>query len=80
MASDDDDNQSSGSKASDWIGAVKGGLGGLTKLGILPTMAGGSFKKGGKVKHTEFAKVHKGERVLTKKQAKSYGKAHGLKK
>ena len=26
------------------------------------------FKKGGKVKHTGLAKVHKGEQVLTKKQ------------
>jgi len=30
-----------------------------------------SYKKGGKVKKTGFAKVHKGEVVLTKKQAKS---------
>lgn len=31
-----------------------------------------SFKKGGKVKKTGMAKVHKGERVLTKKQQKKY--------
>lgn len=30
------------------------------------------FKKGGMVKRTGLAKVHKGERVLTKKQAKKY--------
>jgi len=30
----------------------------------------GSFKKGGKVKKTGSYKLHKGERVLTKKQAK----------
>ena len=29
----------------------------------------GSFKRGGKVKKTGFAKVHKGEKVLTKKEA-----------
>jgi hypothetical protein len=32
------------------------------------------FKHGGKVKRTGKAKVHKGERVLTKKQAKRYEK------
>jgi hypothetical protein len=36
-----------------------------------PGYAGG-FKRGGKVKKTGIAKVHKGERVLTKKQAKKY--------
>jgi len=30
----------------------------------------GGYKRGGRVKKTGFAKVHKGERVLTKKQAK----------
>lgn len=33
-----------------------------------------SFKRGGKVRKTGIAKVHKGERVLTKKQAKKYRK------
>ena len=32
----------------------------------------GSYKKGGKVKKTGMAKVHKGERVLTKKQTKKF--------
>lgn len=32
----------------------------------------GSFKYGGKVKKTGKARVHKGERVLTKKQARKY--------
>lgn len=32
----------------------------------------GSYKRGGKVKRTGLAKVHKGERVLTKKQQKRY--------
>ena len=30
------------------------------------------FKKGGKVKKTGFAKVHKGERVLTKAQQRKH--------
>lgn len=33
-----------------------------------------TFKRGGKVQKSGFAKVHKGERVLTKKQQKSYSK------
>ena len=33
-----------------------------------------SFKKGGPVKKTGLAKVHRGERVLTKSQAKKYRK------
>jgi hypothetical protein len=36
-----------------------------------------SFKKGGMVKKTGMAKVHKGERVLTKKQNKRYSKMRG---
>jgi len=32
------------------------------------------FKRGGKVKHTGRAKVHRGERVLTKSQSRRYGK------
>ncbi len=35
------------------------------------------FHKGGVVPKTGMAKVHKGERVLTKKQAKSYRKGRG---
>jgi hypothetical protein len=38
------------------------------------TMGLSSFKRGGKVKRTGLAKVHKGERVLTKKQAKKRDK------
>ena len=34
-----------------------------------------SFKKGGKVRKTGLAKVHKGERVLTKGQARTYKKS-----
>lgn len=32
------------------------------------------YKRGGKVKRTGMARVHRGERVLTKKQAKKYEK------
>ena len=32
----------------------------------------GSFKRGGVVKKTGLARVHKGERVLTKKQRRKY--------
>jgi hypothetical protein len=32
------------------------------------------FKRGGKVKRTGLAKVHRGERVLTKRQSKRYTK------
>ncbi len=31
-----------------------------------------TYKKGGRVKKTGYAKVHKGERVLTKRQAKRF--------
>lgn len=34
----------------------------------------GSFKRGGKVRKTGIAKVHKGEYVLTAKQAKRRGR------
>ena len=37
-------------------------------------MTVGSYKKGGKVKKTGLAMVHKGERVLTKKQTKKFDK------
>jgi hypothetical protein len=36
-----------------------------------------SFKRGGKVKRTGLAKVHKGEEVLTPKQQKQRPKRHG---
>jgi hypothetical protein len=39
-----------------------------------------SFKKGGKVKRSGVAKVHKGERVLTTKQTKAFDKKGGLSK
>jgi hypothetical protein len=46
----------------------------FTKLASPP-----SFKKGGKVKRTGMAKVHQGEVVLTKSQAKKYS-AKGTRK
>jgi hypothetical protein len=39
-----------------------------------------SYKKGGKVKKSGQAKVHKGERVLTTKQTKAFDKKGGLSK
>ena len=48
-----------------------------TSKGIVVTQKDGTIKKyarGGMVKKTGLAKVHKGERVLTKRQAKSYRK------
>jgi hypothetical protein len=47
---------------------------GIPPIGIQPIgpePIRGSFKKGGKVKKTGNYKLHKGERVLTEKQAKS---------
>lgn len=35
------------------------------------------FKRGGKVRKTGLARVHKGERVLTKRQSKQYRKRGG---
>jgi len=36
-----------------------------------------SYKRGGKVRKTGLARVHRGERVLTKKQAKRYRRGRG---
>lgn len=38
-----------------------------------------SYKRGGKVKRTGMAKVHKGERVLTTKQSRKYAGKRGRK-
>jgi hypothetical protein len=49
---------------------------------VQPPMPGavpGAFKRGGRVKKTGMAKVHKGEKVLTAKQAKSMPAAKGKK-
>lgn len=40
----------------------------------------GSYKRGGKIKKTGMAKVHKGERVLTKKQQVKLGMKSRMKK
>jgi len=42
--------------------------------------AAGNYKRGGKVKRTGLAKVHKGERVLTRAQAKRYKRRGGSKR
>jgi hypothetical protein len=39
-----------------------------------------SYKKGGAVKRTGIARVHRGELVLTKAQAKKYGRKSARKK
>jgi hypothetical protein len=47
---------------------------------VNPEAKPNSFKKGGKVKRSGVAKVHKGERVLTTKQTKAFDKKGGLSK
>ena len=49
-------------------------------LGELYPSAMPQFKKGGKVKRTGVAYVHKNERVLTAKEAKKYAKNKGTRK
>lgn len=46
----------------------------------LPKITNDSYKKGGKVKQTGMALVHKGERVLTKKQAAKPAVKRAIKK
>ena len=50
----------------------KDDAGPVEKSEMVPIKA--SYRKGGKVKHTGPAKLHKGERVLTAKQARKYEK------
>jgi hypothetical protein len=40
---------------------------------------GDTYKHGGKVRRTGKARVHKGERVLTRKQARKYDRKRGRK-
>ena len=54
--------------SSDSVGS--GGMGSPGPDEHGPTI--GSFKRGGKVKKTGLIKAHKGERVLTKKQASKH--------
>lgn len=60
------------------IGSQIGGAVGSKIAGSVPIV--GSFKKGGKVKKTGLAKVHKGERVLSISQNKEYEKMKKNKK
>lgn len=65
-------------RALSWIDTVKSGAQALVgkKAGrainnrVLGAITGQSFAKGGLVKKTGLAKVHKGERVLTAAQAR----------
>lgn len=47
---------------------------------ITDSMDTDSYRRGGKVKRTGLAKVHKGERVLTRAQAKRYKRRGGSKR
>lgn len=79
-----DDSTSTGNKIAEAFkrigGKIKGSMqhhgsqpgGGDATKATMERTSGDEFKKGGKVKRTGLAKVHKGERVLTKKQAKKY--------
>jgi hypothetical protein len=54
------------------LSSLSGGDSSSTASSGDATITAGSYKRGGKVKKTGRAKVHKGERVLTKKQAAKY--------
>jgi hypothetical protein len=66
-------------KAGRWIDAIKSGAqtlvgkkaGRAINAGVVNALTGDSYAKGGKVRKTGLAKVHKGEVVLTASQAKS---------
>jgi hypothetical protein len=77
-----------GSSGNQKSSLVKRFIGKLTrgkapKVGNLPTSTRqvpdfvGSYKRGGKIRKTGMAKVHRGERVLSKRQAKRYARAKG---
>lgn len=53
---------------------MKSGEGKKSRQHVKGSLLSGSFKRGGKVKRTGMAKVHKGERVLTAKQAAKHRK------
>ena len=60
-----------------------GGSSGSSAAAGAASESAGSFKRGGKVRKTGLAKVHKGERVLTAKQdnkRKSKGRRKGRSK
>jgi hypothetical protein len=50
------------------------------KVNPTPQAKPNSYKKGGKVKRSGMAKVHKGERVLTTKQTKKFDSKGGFSK
>ncbi len=70
-----------GKKATKWVGLVKDGYHTLMGKDLSRAVnqkavgAVDSYKKGGKVKRTGLARLHKGEIVLTVSQAKSLKKA-----
>lgn len=70
---------SSFSKAKDRAEAAGGGLSAL-ESDSAPTMGLASYKHGGKVKRTGPARLHKGERVLNRKQARKYEHKRGRNK
>ena len=55
-----------------------GQIGQLKKDTPAPQAKPNSYKKGGKVRKSGVAKVHKGERVLTTKQTKAFDKKGGF--
>ena len=72
----DNDSKKRGSKSG-------GGSSGSSAAAGAASESAGSFKRGGKVRKTGLAKVHKGERVLTAKQdnkRKSKGRRKGRSK
>ena len=56
------------------FGGVASGVAKGASAGMMQKMKMKGYKKGGKVKKTGPAKLHKGERVLTTKQAKKFEK------
>lgn len=46
---------------------------------LTPSSSLKSYKKGGRVRRTGPAMLHKGERVLTRKEARTYAKKRGKK-
>lgn len=63
------------SKVSDFLGKSGGEKKGGSQQGPASRYAAipSSLKKGGKIRKTGYAKVHKGEKVLTKRQQKKRG-------
>ena len=68
-----------GGKGKDDGGGEGGGGGGGSAADEMGAETSGvpSYKKGGKVRKTGLARLHKGERVLNKSQAKRYSRKRG---